>query len=123
MSTNTIKSPAVVERMLDVYKTWYGYRDHFPKKAKYTLGDKIDNRFLTVLELLSIAAYQNVAEKGPTIDRALVAADALKFLLRTAWELKIFDDKKYTNLSEGVQEVTRQIGGWKKGLQKKTPTA
>lgn len=107
--------------MVSVYKIWYGYRDNFPKKARYTLGDKIDARFLTVIELVSIAAYQNANEKLVTLDRAVMGVDVLKFLLRVAWELHILDDKKYTTLSEGIQEVGRQLGGWKKGLQKKTP--
>lgn len=111
----------VVEHTLSVYKIWYGYRDNFPKKARYTLGDKIDARFLNVLELVSIAAYQTQQEKLVTLDRAVMGVDVLKFLLRVAWELHILDDKKYTTLSEGIQEVGRQLGGWKKGLQKKTP--
>lgn len=111
----------VVEHMLGVYKVWFGLRDHFPKKARYTLGDKIDNRFLNVLELLSVAAFQGAYQKTPTLERALVAADALKFLLRVAWELKLLEDARYAELSQGVQEVSRQIGGWKKGLEKKTP--
>lgn len=110
----------VVEHTLSVYKTWYGYRDNFPKKARYTLGDKIDARFLSVLELVSIATYQDQVEKLPTLTRAIMGVDVLKFLLRVAWELHILDDKKYTVLSEGIQEVGRQIGGWKKGIQKKT---
>lgn len=111
----------VVEHTLGVYKVWYGFRDHFPKKARYTLGDKIDSRFLNVLELVSIAAYQEKSEKLPTLTRAIMGVDVLKFLLRVAWELHILDDKKYAELSDGVQEVGRQIGGWKKGLEKKTP--
>lgn len=108
--------------MSAVYKLWFGYRDHFPKKARYTLGEKIDTRFIQVLELLFIASYQGVGEKLPTIDRALTGVDTLKFLLHLAWELRILDDKKYTALSEGLQEIGRQVGGWKKGLiQKKTP--
>lgn len=75
-----------------------------------------------MLELISIAAYQGLNEKLPTLDRAIMGIDVLKFLLRVAWELHILDDKKYTTLSEGVQEIGRQIGGWKKGLQKKTPS-
>lgn len=85
------------------------------------MGDKIDARFLNVLELVSIAAYQSQANKLTTLDRAIMAIDILKFLLRVSWELNILDDKKYTTLSEGVQEVGRQTGGWKKGIQNKTP--
>ena len=107
--------------MLTAYKIWYGYRDHFPKKARYTLGDKIDIRFINVLELLSIASFQNSREKIVSLERALIGVDALKFLLRIAWEIHILDDKKYSALSGSVQEVGKQIGGWKKGLEKKTP--
>lgn len=92
-----------------------------PKKSKYTLGDKIDSRFIQVLELLYIASYQGTQEKLPTIQKALSGIDTLKFLLQIAWELRIFDDKKYGVISEGLQEVGRQVGGWRKGLETKTP--
>jgi hypothetical protein len=110
----------VIEHMLSVYKMWYGYRDGIPKKSRYTLGDKIDARFVQVLELLYIASYQNVFEKGATLDRCLSGVDTLKFLLRIAWELHVFDEKKYAALSEGLDKVGKQIGGWKKGIQTKT---
>lgn len=106
--------------MLTVYKKWYGYRDSIPKKSRYTLGDKIDARFIQILELLYIASYQSKAEKLPTLERSLSGVDTLKFLLRVAWDLRVFDNKKYADLSEGLQEVGRQIGGWRKGLQTKT---
>ena len=111
----------IVEHCLAVYKQWYEYRDHFPKKSRYTLGDKIDARFIQILELLFMAGYQNRAEKLPTIERALTGIDTLKFLLQIAWELHLLDNKKYATLSEGLQEIGKMVGGWKKGLQTKTP--
>lgn len=106
--------------MVTVYKTWYGYRDGIPKKSRYTLGDKIDARFIQVLELLYIASYQSPAEKMPTLDRALTGLDTLKFLLRISWEIHMLDEKKYAALSKGLEETGKQIGGWRKGIQKKT---
>lgn len=100
---------------------WYGYRDSIPKKSRYTLGDKLDSRFIQVLELLQIATYQGKEEKLPTLERALSGVDTLKFLLRIAWEIHVLDDKKYTALSEQLNEVGKQVGGWRKGLQTKTP--
>lgn len=111
----------VVEHMLGVYKVWYGYRDHFPKKARYTLADKIDTRFISVLELLAVASYQNIGQKAVTLDRAVMGVDVLKFLIRIAWELHILDEKKYTTLSTGIQEAGRQIGAWRNGIKRKTP--
>lgn len=106
--------------MLGVYKTWYSYRDSIPKKSRYVLGDKIDARFVQVLELLQVATYQAPTEKLHTLQRALSGVDTLKFFLRIAWEVRVFDDKKYATLSDGLNEVGRQIGGWRKGLETKT---
>lgn len=111
----------VIEHMLKAYKNWYVIRDNLPKKSRYTLGDKIDSRFLQVLELLQVASYQSPADKLPTLTRAVSAMDLLKFLLRICWEIGALDDKKYLSLSEDLQEVARQIGGWKRGIETKTP--
>lgn len=105
---------------MGTYKTWYGYRDNLPKKAKYGLGERIDARFIQVLELLQVATYQGIKEKLPTLDRSLSSLDMLKFLLRIAWELRVLDDKKFETISERLNEAGRQIGGWRKGLQTKT---
>lgn len=106
--------------MMSVYKDWHQFRDSLPKKSRYTLGDKIDSRFLLVLELLYTASYQKVDEKMPTLQGALTSIDTLKFLLQIAWDVRALDNKKYTALSEGLHEAGRQVGGWYKGLQKKT---
>ena len=111
----------VIEHIAAVYKQWFEYRNHLPKSCRYTLGERIDARFIQVLELLFIASYQSKAEKLPTLERALTGIDTLKFLLRLVWDLGILDDKKYASLSEGLDKVGKETGGWKKGLQSKTP--
>lgn len=111
----------VIEHMLSVYRLWFGYRDNLPKKSRYTLGEKIDGRFIDALELLFVASYQSAQDKFPTLVRALTAIDTLKFLVRIAWDLRLLDNKKYTALSEGLHEIGRQTGAWKKGIEKKTP--
>lgn len=113
----------VIEHMLAVYKKWYSYRDDMPKKSRYTLGDEIDRRFLRILELLYAAVYQSKFEKLPTLGEALASVDTLKFLLRIGWEVRAIDNKKYQDLSEGVLEVGRQVGGWRRGLETKTSAA
>lgn len=91
-----------------------------PKKSRYVLADKIDTRFVQVLELLQIASYQNPADKIHTLSRTLTGTDILKFLLRVAWEIRALDEKKYLDLSEELNEVGKQVNGWHKGLQTKT---
>jgi hypothetical protein len=109
----TIMLP-VIEHVLSVYKTWYAYRDNLPKKSRYTLGDKIDNRFLELLELLQLACYQNPADKTSTLARALTILDMLKFFIKVSWEIRIIDNAKYECLSKGLHDAGKQIGGWHK---------
>jgi len=111
----------VIEHVVAVYKLWQSYRNDFPKTSRYTLGDKIDSSFIQVLELLFVASYQNKVEKLPTIRAAVRRMDVLKFFCRVAWELHALDNKKYALLSEKLDGLGRMIGGWKKGLESKTP--
>ena len=60
-------------------------------------------------------------EKLPTISAAIKKLDGLKFLLRIAWEIKVLDSVKYAALSEPLFEIGKMLGGWKKGLDTKTP--
>ena len=77
---------------------------------------------MQLLECLYVASYQSKQEKLPTIMLAVRKNDVLKFFLRIAWELRALDNKKYALISEKADELGRMIGGWKKGLEAKTPT-
>lgn len=111
----------MIEHTIAVYKIWHQYRSDFPKSARYTLGDKIDTTFIRVLEFIFVASYQSKTEKLPTLRSAIRNIDILKFFLRVAWELQVLDNKKYANISEEVESLGRMVGGWKKGIESKTP--
>jgi len=85
------------------------------------LGDKIDRYFLEILELLHIATYQKPNDKIVTLIKIIIRLDSLKFFLQLSWETKLLDTNKYIILSEHLHELGRMIGGWKKGLETKTP--
>lgn len=111
----------VIAHAAKVYRDWYQFRDHLPKKFRCTLGDKIDSLFIEILELLFTASYQNIESKLPTIETAIKKTDVLKFFLQIAWDIQALDDKKYILLSEQTQELGRMVGGWKRQLLTKTP--
>jgi len=90
---------------------------------RYTLGEKIDTTFINILECLFVASYQSRSEKLPTILLAIGKTDILKFFLRVSWELRALDNKKYVLISEKMNDLGRMIGGWKKGMESKTPRA
>lgn len=119
MQIQRAKLLPVLEKTKDTYKLWFNYRDTFPKKSRYTLGDKIDKLFLDILELLNLAMYQNIESKIITLSKTILKLDALRFFLTISWEVKLLDNQKYISLSENVHELGKIIGGWKKGLETK----
>jgi len=111
----------IIQRLIEIYKLWHEYIQHFPKNSKYTLGSKIDNLFLEIIGLLFSASYLNKQEKLPIITKASNDLDLLKFFLQIAWEIKVLDNKKYITLSEKLNEIGKMLGGWRKQLITQIP--
>lgn len=111
----------IVERLVKTYKVWQEYVVHFPKRSRYTLGQKIEMIFLEVVELVFYASITRDKEKTICLQRAARRFDLLKFLLRIAWEIKAIDNKKYAAFSAQLDEIGRMLGGWFKKALKQTP--
>ncbi|MDO8676303.1 MAG: diversity-generating retroelement protein Avd [Candidatus Azambacteria bacterium] len=112
----------IIQRFIAVYKLWDEFVTHFPKKSKYTLGEKIDSLFIDTIELLFTASYLNKEQKLPYLQKASGKLDLLKFFLQIAWELKAIDNQKYIVLSKQLDEIGKMLGGWTRGIQKETPS-
>jgi len=106
----------IVQKLYDLYKTFYSYSLLFPKKDKYTLGAKCERYILSTLELLLAASSTPQTEKLVLLRQANVKFDALKILLRLAREICAIDAKKYVTLQTQIQEIGRMLGGWQRSL-------
>lgn len=102
--------------MVTVYKLWHESLPNFPKAQRFTIGSKIDTCFIQTIEATITASTLTKHEKLPHLDRAVTRLDLLKFFLYLAWEVKAIDTKKYILFSEKLDEIGRQLGGWKKQL-------
>lgn len=111
----------IIHKLIGGYKLWQEFLPNFPKTSRYSLGAKIDSLFIEMLELIFIACYTKRGQKLSHIENAIIKLDLLKFFLRISWEIKALDNKKYTVLSEQLDEIGRMIGGWAKQLREKFP--
>jgi hypothetical protein len=101
------------------------HRD-FPKIERLGLGQKISQIFIQILEYTFTASYLPVDKKIVLLGKIIPRLDVLKFFSQLAWENKLIPNEKYIELSKGLEEIGRQLGGWRKGLlekQKKTPAS
>jgi hypothetical protein len=85
------------------------------------LGGKIEDYFLGLLENIFISIYLPPETKISRLTIAISKLDGVKFFLQIAWENKCLSNDKYSEISEKLEEIGKMLGGWKKGLEKKTP--
>jgi len=93
---------------------------NFPRTERFGLGNKIDAALLDVLELTFSCIYLPPNQKVPILERAVAKLDKAKFFAQIAWENKLIITKEYSTLLEQLEEIGRQMGGWRKGLLTKT---
>lgn len=115
--------PLVLVRAKEAYRVWHRSIAHLTRIDRYTIGTKIDDSFLSLLELIfrGCFAYDKF-EKLSLVSRAIATSDLLKFFLQIGWEHKTLDHKTYGALILLLDEVGRMLGGWRKSLAEKTPT-
>jgi hypothetical protein len=100
------------EALIKAYKIWFDAMDHLPKKARFTLGARIDTEFLSIIELVFTTGALSKDKKEPYLKKALANLDLLKLLLRVSWEVKALDNRQYLLVSTPLEEIGRMLGGW-----------
>lgn len=96
---------------------WLEIVPHIPRSSRYTLGDRIENKFIDLLEATYRAYFSKKDNKATYIIRAVALLDILKFLLQIAWEGKYIGNGKYIELGGLLAEIGKMLGGWKKGVE------
>lgn len=114
-------APSVLQKSKNAYSQWFLLFNNFPKVYRYTLGGKVEAYFLELLENIFVSLYLKPDQKITRLTIAISKLDGVKFFLQIAWENKCVPNEGYATLSEKLDEIGKMLGGWKKGLETKTP--
>lgn len=95
---------------------WMNIVPHIAKGARYTIGARIENKFLDLLELSYIAYFTEKERKMEKIAECILITDILKFLISIAWEGKLISNKQCEDVAMKLDETGKMLGGWKKSL-------
>ncbi len=108
--------------MYRFYVLFYSLAARFPKKDRYTLGQKCEVLILDILTLF----FEANAARGEARLAHLAAVDTklrvLKTLLRLAFDVHAINQHRYLRLQEALQEIGRMLGGWIKSTKQEPPT-
>ena len=106
-----------MNRIKEGYLIWIGIVPHIAKGARYTIGARIENKFLDLLELSYIAYFTEKDKKSEKLSECVLILDTLKFLVSVAWEGKLISNAHYEQVAIKLEEVGKMFGGWKKNLE------
>ncbi|MEI8344170.1 MAG: four helix bundle protein [Candidatus Moraniibacteriota bacterium] len=114
------KNISILQRIKEGYLIWTNVSVHIPKSARYTIGARIENKYLDLLELARVAYFINkdeVENKTRKISDCIFLLDALKFLISTMWEAKLLSHKQFEQVSFKLEEIGRMLWGWSESLK------
>lgn len=107
---------SIIHRVKEGYLVWLRIVPHIAKSARYTIGARIENTFLDLLEQTYAAYFTDREKKSAKITDCIFTLDILKFLVAVAWEGKILSHAQCDELAMKLDEAGKMFGGWQKSL-------
>jgi len=111
--TNNI---SILERIKEAYFVWLNIVPHMSKNSRYTIGERIENKFLDLLELTYAIYFTSRENKISNIPKCILLLDALKFLISVAWAGKLISHKQCEEIALKLDEIGKIFGGWLNSL-------
>lgn len=108
----------IFKKTYDFLKEFYIFELDFPKKDRYTLGQRCEEYILQILEGIMIAAQTTRNHKLPILESVSKKLDILKVFIRMASDLNVLSDKRYIVCQNHIQEIGKMLGGWIKSTRK-----
>ncbi|MCX6808661.1 MAG: four helix bundle protein [Candidatus Berkelbacteria bacterium] len=112
--------PPVIERLKSAYKQWILIERNLPKCERFGIGQKVDNLFTDLLDLLQKASFAPMDLKISLLSQALSTIDSLRFFIQLCWELKLIPANQFTQIGGEIEDIGKMVGGWRRGLITKT---
>jgi hypothetical protein len=90
----------------------YRVVSNFKREYKYCLGEKLKNMCHEILDL--VVEANNSRNKTPILDLLDRKLEMLRIHFRLATDLKIVSLDQIEALNVFIEDIGKQIGGWKK---------
>lgn len=95
---------------------WLNIINHIPKDRRYTIGARIENKFLDLLDIAYLTYFAEKNTKQEKISKCILILDTLKFIISITWEAKLISSSRYQEIAIKLEEIGKMLGGWKNSL-------
>lgn len=108
---------SVISRTQELYQKVCKVTEKLPALKQQTIGRRLEDSILTLLELLIMAKHAPKAHKSAYLIKATAQNEIVQFHLRILLEQKLANETTLHQLSSLNQEIGRMLGGWYKSLK------
>jgi hypothetical protein len=109
---NNFTEPIIFHKVSQLYLAAHNRILKCPKPTRYSLGMRIENTILDLIELFYLAHSKHGTSRLLILNKADITLKMLTTHLRLAYKTKSINDAGFASLSEQVIEIGRMIGGW-----------
>ena len=88
--------------------------ERFPKNARFSLGNRISDSGLDIVELVTEAIYTR--KRSHILDRINMEIEKQRVLFRIAHDRRYISTRQYEHIARALDTAGRMAGGWKKSL-------
>lgn len=107
----------VINRTQELYEAVCKITGKLPSLQRQTVGKRLENAILLLLELLIMAKHAPSAHKGAYLIKASAQAEIVQFQLRILLTQKLANETTLHQLQAKVTEIGRMLGGWRRSVQ------
>ena len=106
-----------IYKKLEDFLTWiYPVLSRLPRTEKYTLGKRVEEILMQILEGLITANYE--IDKVQTLAELRVRLESLQVLIRILKNIGVISRKQYEFSSRAINELKRMLLGWMRSAKK-----
>jgi hypothetical protein len=104
----------VINRTQELYIKVGTIAEKLPALKQQTVGRRLEDGILHLLELLIMAKHAPKPHKAPYLIKATAQAEIVQFYLRILLIGKLANETTLHQLQAKVVEISRMLGGWRK---------
>jgi hypothetical protein len=105
----------------EAFAAWFlNHTARWPKAARFTLTQRLENHALDVTELL-VAARYDPRRRKPLLHDVNLRLERMRFLCRIARDARIENKKGFESTMRQIDEVGRMVHGWRVAIGDRKP--
>ncbi len=109
--------PLIFHKVSQLYRAAHERVIRFPKTSRHSLGTRIEDVLIEILELLYLAQGKQSVSRLMILNKADVKLKILSAHVRLAHTTRSINDAGFAELSTLSVEIGRMLGGWIKATK------